>query len=653
MKRLLAATACAVVMFAGSAGNALAQTGARQAASAGQLASGGKPEWSIGLNQRLGGGTVVLSEDFADITTLTAAGWVQNNQSVPVGTTGWFQGNTDVFPSQAGAPTAYIGANFNNTAGVGTIDNWLITPVLPLATLESFSFFARSPDGSTFPDRIQVRMNVTNTGSNPADFTVQLADLNPVSTSGWAQTTITSFPGAPAQGRLAFRYFVANAGPDGSNSDFIGIDSVVAVEGGQTLALGTVSAVDACASLPGNVNGIIEPGEQITLSLPLQASGGAFTGVGGVLSSSSPGVTIVNGIGSYGNIAAGASASASYTVRVAESVACSSTLNFSLAVTSTEGNFSFPVTRPVGQAAAIAYAGVPGAIPDNNATGISSTATVSGVPGPISSVRVRVNAAHTWVGDVAIRLTSPGGTTLTLLDRPGVPASGAGCSNNNINVLFEDGAPDPESACDAAGSAAAWPVATAGPVQAFSSLAGQNANGVWTLTVTDSAALDTGTLNSWELILDPAPVGTCTVCPSPPAFALSASSLNMGQVTLGGNSAPQFITVTNSGTGPGTLDSINFSGPFVRAGGTCGALPFALAAGASCTIGVSMSGAAAGSLSGSMTVSASGQTLTASLTGVVASPRAAIVPIDSPWALGVLLAALSLFGGLALLRRPH
>lgn len=33
-----------------------------------------------------------------------------------------------MFSSQAGAPTAYIGANFNNTSGAGTISNWLFTP---------------------------------------------------------------------------------------------------------------------------------------------------------------------------------------------------------------------------------------------------------------------------------------------------------------------------------------------------------------------------------------------------------------------------------------------------------------------------------------------------------------------------------------------
>lgn len=653
MKRLIAAAACAVVIFAGSAGQALAQTGAREAASPAQLTTSGKPEWSVRPSQALGGGTVVLSEDFADITTLTAAGWVQTNQSVPVGTTGWFQGNAAaVFPSQAGAATAYIGANFNNTAGVGTIDNWLITPVLPLATLESFSFWTRSPDGSAFPDRIQVRMNVTNAGSATSDFTVVLADLNPVSVAGWVQTTITSFPGAPANGRLAFRYFVANGGPDGANSDYIGIDSVVAVQGGQTLSLGTVAAVDACASTPGNVNGIIEPGEQVTLTLPLQAAGGAFTGVGGVLTSSSPGVTIVNGIGSYGTIAAGSSASATYTVRLAETVACSSTLNFSLAVTSAEGNFSFPITRPVGQAATISYVGLPGAIPDNNATGVSSTATVSGVPGPISSVRVRVSATHTWVGDLSVRLTSPGGTTLTLLDRPGVPASTFGCNNNNLaNVLFEDGAPNPEAVCDAAGTAATWPVSTAGPVNAFSTLAGQNANGTWTLTVVDSGGGDTGSLTGWELILDPAPVGTCSVCASPPVFGLNTSSLSLGQTIAGGTSSPQFITLTNSGTGPGTLDSLTFSGPFNRSGGTCGALPHSMAAGASCTIGVVMSSNTVGAQTGTLTVVASGQTLVANLTGTIVTTRPAVVPVDSPWALALLMAAFALFGGIVLVRR--
>ena len=168
----------------------------------------------------------ILVEGFEDISTLTAQGWVKTNQSSPLGTTGWFQGSPVIFPAQAGPDSSYIAANFENASGSGTVDNWLITPVLPLAQLTELSFWTRSPDDSTFPDRIQVWMNITNTGSDTSDFTVLLADIDPVSTSGWSQTVITSFPDAPAEGRIAFRYFVPNGGPLGSASDFIGIDTL-------------------------------------------------------------------------------------------------------------------------------------------------------------------------------------------------------------------------------------------------------------------------------------------------------------------------------------------------------------------------------------------------------------------------------------------
>ncbi|HSN77416.1 MAG TPA: choice-of-anchor J domain-containing protein, partial [Anaerolineae bacterium] len=54
-----------------------------------------------------------FSEGFDDITVLP--GWFFQNNSAPLGLTDWFQGNDTVFPAQAGAATAYIGANYNNT----------------------------------------------------------------------------------------------------------------------------------------------------------------------------------------------------------------------------------------------------------------------------------------------------------------------------------------------------------------------------------------------------------------------------------------------------------------------------------------------------------------------------------------------------------
>src|SRR5690625_7590565 len=74
--------------------------------------------------------SATFSEGFADVSTLAARGWVQTNNSQPVGGTAWFQGDTAQFASQSGDGTAYIAANFNSAGGGAnaTISNWLILP---------------------------------------------------------------------------------------------------------------------------------------------------------------------------------------------------------------------------------------------------------------------------------------------------------------------------------------------------------------------------------------------------------------------------------------------------------------------------------------------------------------------------------------------
>lgn len=178
-----------------------------------------------------------LTEGFDDITVLP--GWFMQNNSQPVGTTSWFQGNDTVFPAQGGAPTSYIGANFNNTTGgSGTISNWLLTPVLNLNDGDTVSFWTRTADGSIWADRLELRMSTagasTNVGTlatDVGDFTTVLTSVNPSQIgTGYPQVwtefvvTISGVPVA-TDGRLAFRYFVTSAGPSGSNSNYIGIDS--------------------------------------------------------------------------------------------------------------------------------------------------------------------------------------------------------------------------------------------------------------------------------------------------------------------------------------------------------------------------------------------------------------------------------------------
>jgi hypothetical protein len=94
--------------------------------------------------------------------------------------------------------------------------------------------------GNVFPDRLQVRMstngasiNVGTTAFDVGDFTNLLLDINPTYTivgypEAWTQFTVT-ISGVPtgATGRLALRYFVENGGPEGTRSNYIGIDRAV------------------------------------------------------------------------------------------------------------------------------------------------------------------------------------------------------------------------------------------------------------------------------------------------------------------------------------------------------------------------------------------------------------------------------------------
>jgi hypothetical protein len=170
---------------------------------------------------------VLLSEGFDDITALP--GWVQLNESVPVGTTSWFQGNASVFEAHSGAANSYIGANFNNTSGVGTIANWLMTPELSFALGADLSFYSRAIGQMGFPDRLEVRLSTAGASTDPADFGTLLLAINPdvepgVYPEAWTEFT-ASIP-AGGMGRIGFFYTVPDAGPFGDNSNYIGIDTV-------------------------------------------------------------------------------------------------------------------------------------------------------------------------------------------------------------------------------------------------------------------------------------------------------------------------------------------------------------------------------------------------------------------------------------------
>jgi hypothetical protein len=192
-----------------------------------------------------------FTEEFEDITLLAAQGWYFQNNSSPIGTLSWapsaeervtrdrgeFQGNTTVFTAYSGA--GYIADNYNATAGVGTISDWLLTPQVCFVDGDNLTFWTRTATGSSWPDRLQVRLSLagasTNVGTGPedvGDFTTLLQDVNPTLAVGgypevWTQftATVTGAP-TPTCGRFAFRYYVTGGGPSGNNSNYIGVDLV-------------------------------------------------------------------------------------------------------------------------------------------------------------------------------------------------------------------------------------------------------------------------------------------------------------------------------------------------------------------------------------------------------------------------------------------
>ncbi|WP_217431294.1 choice-of-anchor J family PEP-CTERM protein [Duganella vulcania] len=122
-------------------------------------------------------------------------------------------------------------------SGIGTISNWLISPVITgLRNGDTFSFYTTTVPDSPYPDRLEFRMSTgsgTSVGSSTASvgtFTTALLSINPgVDVGGypedWTKYTVTlSGLSGPIDGRVAFRYFVPNGGPSGDNSNIIGLD---------------------------------------------------------------------------------------------------------------------------------------------------------------------------------------------------------------------------------------------------------------------------------------------------------------------------------------------------------------------------------------------------------------------------------------------
>lgn len=114
----------------------------------------------------------------------------------------------------------------------------------------------------------------------------------------------------------------------------------------------------------------------------------------------------------------------------------------------------------------------------------------------ISDLNLSLDTSHTWVGDLTFTLLHVDtGTSVTVIDRPGFPASANGCSNADIVATLDDEAVNPvEDQCSGTPPAIGGTLLPNNPLSAFD---GEAIGGTWRLSVSDIISPDSGTLNQW------------------------------------------------------------------------------------------------------------------------------------------------------------
>jgi subtilisin-like proprotein convertase family protein len=153
-------------------------------------------------------------------------------------------------------------------------------------------------------------------------------------------------------------------------------------------------------------------------------------------------------------------------------------------------------------------------VPDGNSTGIASTINVSGQGSVLVSVSVTLNISGGYNGDLVAYLNY-GGTSVTLLDRPGLLTGGMGTTPgvgyttagyNNVTLSSGNLGNINTTASPATDGTGTYNPAGTGGVT-FANFQTMNPNGNWVLTIADLNGNDTSfsSLDSWSLNLDAVP----------------------------------------------------------------------------------------------------------------------------------------------------
>ena len=152
-------------------------------------------------------------------------------------------------------------------------------------------------------------------------------------------------------------------------------------------------------------------------------------------------------------------------------------------------------------------------IPDNLVTGLTRPMAVASSLTTVTSVQLFLDIEHTWMGDLAVTLTSPNSQVRQIVTNVGGAA-------DNVLSFFGD------NLANTVSTTYLPPYGFAKPTDVFSTFNSSPVNGTWTLKIVDNAAGDAGILKAWGLRFNNQLVGVKEQGQLPLAFHLEQNYPN-------------------------------------------------------------------------------------------------------------------------------
>jgi subtilisin-like proprotein convertase family protein len=271
----------------------------------------------------------------------------------------------------------------------------------------------------------------------------------------------------------------------------------------------------------GDGDGVLESDEQATLTEQVRNTGNADATAVSAALGGGDGLAVTQPSSTYPTIAAGGGLGANtsaFQVHLANAATCGADAAATLAITTGAETQTVPLVLPTGEPGPLqssSSSAVPLAIPDDSPSGVASQVFVA-ERGRIKDLNVNVSGiTHSFVGDLAIDITGPDGTTVRLADHPGGPNNSG---DNFTGTVFDD-----EAGQNISQGSAPYTGNFRPQNDQLSRFDGKSRRGTWTLRVRDLFEGDTGTLQAWGVASQKA---LCDIDTIPPDTSITSAPTN-------------------------------------------------------------------------------------------------------------------------------